>query len=193
VPGWRTRWPLQVAAFKPDIVVMLVGGQDAFDRRINGQVIKFDTPAGASLAESDEKEAVKLLSARGARVVVLTTPYYVLGWPQKVQVDRSPLYKPWTDMYNGYQRTVVKQAGGKVAILDLNRLLDPAGVWTDTVDGIQVRTFDKCHLSTAGSNFVAQWLTPQLAKLAPQSAIPISGVHGLAVATIAIPQALQNH
>jgi peptidoglycan/LPS O-acetylase OafA/YrhL/lysophospholipase L1-like esterase len=192
-PGWRTRWPLQVAAFKPDIVIMLVGGQDMFDRRINGQVIKFDTPAGAALAESDESQAIKLLSARGARVVVLTTPYYVLGWPQQVEVDRSPLYKPWTDMYNGYQRAVAKQAGGKVAILDLNRLLDPNGVWTDTVDGIQVRTFDKCHLSTAGANFVAKWLTPQLAKLAPQAAKPISGAHGLAVATTSIRLGLLRH
>jgi peptidoglycan/LPS O-acetylase OafA/YrhL/lysophospholipase L1-like esterase len=192
VPGWRTRWPLQVAAFKPDIVVMLVGGQDMFDRRINGQVTRFDTAAGATLAESDEATAVKLLSARGARVVVLTTPYYVLGWPQRVVVNRSPLYKPWTDMYNGYQRAVAKNGGGKVAILDLNRLLDPNGVWTDTVDGIQVRTFDKCHLSTAGANFVAKWLSPQLAKLAPQPTNPISGGHGLVAATIATPQALPH-
>jgi len=193
IPGWRTRWPLQVAAFKPDIVLMLVGGQDMFDRRINGQVTKFDTPAGATLAENDESEAVKLLSAKGARVVLLTTPYYVLGWPQRVVVERSPLYKPWTDMYNNDQRAVALRAGGKVAILDLNRLLDPDGVWTDTVNGIQVRTFDKCHLSDAGAAFVAKWLAPQLAKLAPKAATPVSGVHGLAAATIATPRAPQNH
>jgi len=124
---------------------------------------------------------------------LLTTPYYVLGWPQQVQVDRSPLFKSWTDLYNNDQRAVALRAGGKVAILDLNRLLDPAGVWTDTVDGIQVRTFDKCHLSSAGSAFVAQWLAPQLPKLAPQAITPISGVHELAIAAPTATQLAPQH
>ena len=46
LPAWRERWPRQVAQFRPDVVVMLVGAQDTFDRRINGSVVEFDTSGG---------------------------------------------------------------------------------------------------------------------------------------------------
>ena len=46
--------------------------------------------------------------------------------------------------------------------VDLNKYIDPDGVWTDTVNGVKVRTFDKMHLSAAGAQYVATWLMPQL-------------------------------
>ena len=52
LPAWRQRWPQQLAQFQPDVVVMLVGAQDTFDRRINGTVVKFDTTEGARLAHA---------------------------------------------------------------------------------------------------------------------------------------------
>ena len=35
LPGWRERWPRQIARSDPDVVVVLFGAQDAFDRRID--------------------------------------------------------------------------------------------------------------------------------------------------------------
>jgi lysophospholipase L1-like esterase len=174
LPGWRQRWPGELSAYRPDIVVGLFGAQDAFDRRINNRVYKFDTPDGAALARTDLTVATKLLSSRGAHVVLLSTPYYVLGWPQKVQVERSPLFAPWIDRYNGIERSVAQQDPRDVSIVDLNRYLDPDGHWTDTVDGIKVRTFDRCHLSLQGAAFVAKWLTPKLAPLRSDALKPKS-------------------
>ena len=161
-PPWRARWPLQVAAFRPDVVVMLVGAQDAFDRRIDGQVVKFDTLAGTLLARHDLDEAIAVLGAGGARVVVLTTPYYVLGWPMRIDEHRSSMYAPWIDRYNSIQRSAVLAAGGTAEIRDLNQLLGPDGIWTDTVAGIRVRHRDRMHLSPEGAAFVARWLAPTL-------------------------------
>jgi lysophospholipase L1-like esterase len=169
LPGWRQRWPGEIAAFKPDIVVGLFGGQDAFDRRIDGRVIRFDTPDGAALAHEELQGAVNILSSRGAHVVLLSTPYYVLGWPQKVQVDRSTLNPLWINRYNGFEHDIAEAQPRRVTLLNLNHYLDPEGHWTDTVDGIKVRTFDKCHLSPAGAAFVAKWLTPQLASYQPNA------------------------
>jgi peptidoglycan/LPS O-acetylase OafA/YrhL/lysophospholipase L1-like esterase len=171
LPGWRDRWPGEVKAYHPDLVVGLFGAQDAFDRRINGQVVKFDTPGGAKLAQSDLEGAMSLLSSRGAHVVLLTTPYYVLGWPQKVQVERSPLFAPWVNRYNDIERSVAQEQSKRVSVVDLNHFLDPAGHWTDTVDGVKVRTFDRCHLSLQGAAFVAKWLTPKLADIAAAATI----------------------
>jgi hypothetical protein len=47
-------------------------------------------------------------------------------------------------------------------IIDLNRYLAPERTWTDTVAGIKVRSFDRCHLSPEGADFVAAWLVPRL-------------------------------
>jgi hypothetical protein len=174
LPGWRERWPKQVVLFHPDVVVMLVGAQDAFDRRINGNVVRFDTPAGATLAEQDLHDAIGVLGAGGAKIVLLTTPYYVLGWPQKVEVARSPLHEPWIDRYNALERAVAAQNAARVSVLDLNRYIDPSGRWTDMVNGIKVRTFDRCHLSDAGATYVATWLTPQLLSI-PLPPLPRSG------------------
>jgi lysophospholipase L1-like esterase len=147
----------------------LFGGQDAFDRRIDGRVIRFDTPDGAALAHEELQGAVNILSSRGAHVVLLSTPYYVLGWPQKVQVDRSTLNPLWINRYNGFEHDIAEAQPRRVTLLNLNHYLDPEGHWTDTVDGIKVRTFDKCHLSPAGAAFVAKWLTPQLASYQPNA------------------------
>jgi len=165
LPGWRDRWPHELKVFRPDIVVGLFGAQDAFDRRMNGHVVHFDTPDGSALAMHDLQSATTMLSSRGAHVVLLTTPYYVMGWPQKVQIERSPLNAPWIDRYNLLQRGVARRSDGRVSVVDLNRYLDPDGHWTDTVAGIKVRTFDRCHLSPEGAAYVAQWLTPKLPKL----------------------------
>jgi peptidoglycan/LPS O-acetylase OafA/YrhL len=165
LPGWRDRWPHELRVFRPDIVVGLFGAQDAFDRRVNGHIVHFDTPDGNALATQDLRSATTLLSSQGAHVVLLTTPYYVMGWPQKVEIERSPLNAPWIDRYNLLQRGVARHSGGRVSVVDLNRYLDPDGHWTDTVGGIKVRAFDRCHLSPQGAAFVAQWLTPKLPKL----------------------------
>jgi peptidoglycan/LPS O-acetylase OafA/YrhL/lysophospholipase L1-like esterase len=162
IPGWRERWPSQVKAYDPDIVVGLFGAQDAFDRRFGDHVVKFDTPEGFELARTEMQGAIDTLSASGAHVVMLTTPYYVLGWPQKVEIDRSPLNEPWIDQYNLLLYEVAAANADRVTLLDLNQLLGPNDTWTDTVDGVEVRSFDRCHLSEAGADFVAKWLVRQV-------------------------------
>ncbi len=165
-PGWRQRWPLQVSQFDPDVVVALLGTDDAFDRRIDGQEVDFDTPQGDDLTRGDLQDAFGVLSAGGARVVALTTPYHVIGWPRQVRVDRSSYNPTWVDRWNNDLRAVATRNPGTVSIADLNHLLCPNGAWTDSVNGVDVRTYDKMHLSDAGADLVASWLGPQLVRLA---------------------------
>jgi peptidoglycan/LPS O-acetylase OafA/YrhL/lysophospholipase L1-like esterase len=162
VPGWRERWPQQLDVFRPDIVVTLFGGQDAFDRRIDGQVTEYDTPEGEALAQQDLEDAVDTLSSRGAHVALLSVPYYRLGWPMKIDRERSPFNETWVDSYNAVQQRVQEERAGAVSVLDLNTYIDPDGTWTDTVDGVPVRLFDLVHLSDEGADFVSRWLAPQL-------------------------------
>lgn len=52
------------------------------------------------------------------------------------------------------------------SIIDFNRFLCPEGKWTDSINGVIVRKFDKMHLSDEGADMAAAWLAPQLVHLA---------------------------
>ena len=161
LPAWRARWKLHVAEFQPDVVILPMSAHDAVDRRIDGQQIAFDSEAGAELERKDLRDAVTVLSSRGARVVLLTAPYFRQPWRLPVDPERSAFNNRWVDRMNGAAVEVATAEPDHATLLDLNSLLDPEGHWTDTVNGISVRAPDTVHVSDAGSDFVAGWLVPQ--------------------------------
>ncbi len=178
-PGWRDRWPQHIADWNPDVVVALLGAQDTFDRRIDGNVLRFDEPGGEQLALDELQQAVDIFDSRGARVVFLTAPYYVPGWPQQIDLDRSQYNPAWIDRWNALLRETAARNPGKVKVLDLNKVLDPSGHWTDSVDGVTVRISDKMHLTVAGAELAAAALVPQMLTVtgngppnAPPTSIP---------------------
>jgi peptidoglycan/LPS O-acetylase OafA/YrhL len=164
-PGWRDRWPAEVAQWNPKVVVVLLGAQDTFDRRVGGKVFPFDQAGGQQLAMGELQQAVNILGKNGAQVVFLTAPYYVLGWPEQIVVNRSHLNPAWIDRWNGFLRDAAAVNPGNVTVLDLNKVLDPEGHWTDTVDGVTVRVSDRMHLTTQGADLAAQALMPQILPL----------------------------
>jgi peptidoglycan/LPS O-acetylase OafA/YrhL/lysophospholipase L1-like esterase len=180
VPGWRERWPSQVEQFDPDVVITLFGAQDAFDRRVDGAELAFDTPPGAALAERDLQAAVTALSSSGAQVVLLTAPYYRLCCPMKIDEPRSPMNEAWITRYNERQLEVARRNPTRARLVDLNQYLGPEGTWTDTVGAVKVRSFDRSHLSEEGADLVASWLVPQLLELARPSHAASSSTHAAA-------------
>jgi hypothetical protein len=67
---------------------------------------------------------VGVLSSRGGRVILLTTPYYSTG--------EQPDGQPWpedepsrVDKYNALLREVASENPTKVFVLDLNSIVDP--------------------------------------------------------------------
>ncbi len=171
-PGWRTRWPAEVAQWNPQLAVVLLGAQDTFDRRVDGRVSPFDAPSGQELAMGELQQAIDILTKNGAHVVFLTTPYYVMGWPEQIVVNRSRLNPAWIDRWNGFLRDTAAANPGKVTVADLNKVLDPDGHWTDTVDGITVRISDRMHLTAEGADLAAQDLMPQILAALPPPAPP---------------------
>jgi peptidoglycan/LPS O-acetylase OafA/YrhL len=176
-PGWRERWPEQTARFHPDVVVVLLGTQDTVDRRINNTLVNFDTAAGKALAEEELTDAVTIFTEQHARVVFLLTPYYVQGWPMKVDPPRSIFNSKWIDEWNAIERDVARRSRGRVSWLDLNHYIDPGGTWTDTVNGVKVRGFDRMHLSRDGADYVGKWIVPALSRDATDAvSAPAPGV-----------------
>ena len=161
-PRWHERWPQHITEYHPDVVVALLGTHDTFDRLINGHDVRFDSAEGARLARDELQQAVDLLSVEGAPIVLLTSPYHMMGWPQPITVSRSQYNPKWIDHWNDLLRQTADTNPGRVQVLDLNRFLDPNGRWTDTVNDVHVRGPDLMHLNDAGADVTAQWLLPQL-------------------------------
>ena len=167
VPTWRTRWPQEIAQWRPDIVIMLMGG--TYDRRIDGHVVLYDTPQGSALARADLDAGVRIFTAAGAHVVLLTTLYGRLGWPiPGFDQQRSGFNNAWVDRWNTMEREVAATDPG-VTLVDLNALLDPGGQFAATINGTQTRV-DGVHLTPQVSDLAAAWVLPQLPTTAPTSA-----------------------
>jgi hypothetical protein len=164
--NWRERWPAELQEFQPDIVVMLVGAWDILDREVDGHVVRFGSAEYDSSFLHQLDDATNLLGSTGAKVVVLTTPFF--SRPELVgETGREwPEYDPWrVDRVNSLYREFLENHPGRYRIVDLNKFVSPQGRFTDELDG-QVIRGDGVHFNTAGSNLVVSWLTPQLQEVA---------------------------
>jgi hypothetical protein len=53
----------------------------------------------------------------------------------------------------------------RVALIDLNKLLDPRGVYQPVVDGVTVRSTDGVHLTKAAGEWLQAIILPTVATL----------------------------
>jgi len=161
---WPTTWAQQVAADKPDEVLLLVGRWETMDRVHDGQWMHLGDPAYDSYLATELDTAIPLLGATGVRVVAATEPYNRRG----EQPDGS-LYPEDQPERVMRWNTLLDQAAGRhrgTAILDLNTKLGPNRTYTATVDGITVRS-DGVHLTPAGVTWLTPWLIAALQAAKP--------------------------
>lgn len=162
---WQARWTPDLDTFQPQLVVLLVGAWDLLDRKVNGQWLRVGTVEYDDYFISQLDQVSQLLSSRGAKLVVLTTPFFER--PELVGSGRDyPEYAPWrVDRINALYRDYLALHPGRFTLLDLNAKVSPHGRFADEIDGIQVRG-DGVHFTQAGATWVAKWLAPQLVQVA---------------------------
>ena len=163
---WHTRWLQFVDEFQPEVVVLLVGAWDVLDRRIDGQWFRLGTVEYDRYFLSELDQATQMLGSRGAKVVVLTTPFFER--PELVtETGREwPEYDPWrVDRINALYRDFSIAHPGRFTLLDLNRYVSPHGKFADAINGVTIRG-DGVHFTTEGAVYVDRWLAPQLVAVA---------------------------
>ena len=154
LPPWRERWASAVALYRPDIVIMMT--TSIVDRRIDGNEIPFDTDAGLELSRSEVRDAIDVLGAHGATVVLPTRPYSRLGWPVAgMNLARSGFNDRWMDLWN------IDVLGAfsndpTARVVDLNGFVNPGGVvdLSGRPDGV--------HFDAGAADAIAAWLVPRL-------------------------------
>lgn len=143
------RWQAEIAGFDPDVVLVAASVFDANDREVEGIAYEFGAPEGNEFWLRELQDAVDLFSARGASIVMLTTPYVDEGW--------------LTDETIAWLNSLFGQAVGRnrtrATIVDLNGFVAAAEPVWDQDGGEDMRP-DGIHFGGAGSELVAEWLAP---------------------------------
>ena len=166
--AWPQQWAAHIGRDDPDVVLLTIGRWEVMDRFHAGRWTRLGDPAFDRYLEQEVEEAVRILAARDAVVVVTTAPYFLRGerpdggtWPEDdpARVDR----------FNAILRRVAARHPNDVAVLDLNAQTSRGGRYTPVIDGVSLR-FDGVHFSPEGSRWLAPWLFGALTEVAPPSA-----------------------
>ena len=161
-------WPVyraeDVKKYDPDVAVLLTGRWEILDRVFNGQWMHIGEPVYDNYLASRLDQAINILSAGGAKVLVLTTPCFA---PQE-QADGTIF--PFDDparlaRYNQLLRAAVARNPTKASIGDLYSMLCPGKQYSATVNGVVARMTDGVHITEAGGQYVAGLLQSQLVSL----------------------------
>jgi peptidoglycan/LPS O-acetylase OafA/YrhL len=155
--GWQQKWPTFVAKDKPQVVALLLGRWEVVDHYYEGQWTHIGEPLWDDHLEAQLDEAIGILSAGGAKVMLFTMPY--VDPAEAPDGSTYPENQPArADAYNALVRKVAAGHPGTVTVWDLNKALDPDGHFTSTVDGLTVRWSDGIHISYSAG----EWLRPQI-------------------------------
>jgi peptidoglycan/LPS O-acetylase OafA/YrhL len=164
-PAWPTIWRKGLDADDPDVSVILLDRWELMDRRIDGAYHHVGEPVFDAYLTTQLDQAVSVVGAKGARIVLLTAPY-----THRAERPDGGLYgedqPARVDAWNALLRAEAAKHPDTVTVLDLNRVVCPDGAFTWTINGMRVRS-DGLHFTPAAvQKLIAPWLLPQLARLA---------------------------
>jgi hypothetical protein len=174
------QWRKWVDAYNPDVVLYVARGE-TFNQTVGGQWENLGQPSFDAYVSQRLRDAVSVLGAKGATVVLGTTPYYDSGespagstWPEdapsRVQIDNATIRAVSTSTKSG--------SGNQVYVFDLNQVVSPHGKFSATVGGVNVRCADGVHFSRSGGIFVGERLLPDLVTLGQAHAVSSPGGGG---------------
>ncbi len=168
-PCWEYQqgWMTDIAAFHPDIVVMVFGAMDSLDREVNGTLLATGTPEWEAFVTDGLQRQVQAFLSQGTKVALLTFPcskpaaFALLPDPEGMEQDTYRRINALDDLF----RRFAAAHPDEVTLIDLNHFACPEDHFTDVViDGVKMRD-DGLHFTPQGSTVVANWLAPQLVQI----------------------------
>jgi hypothetical protein len=164
-PAWPAIWRKGLDADDPDVSVILLDRWELMDRKLDGAYHHVGEPVFDAYLTTQLDQAVSIVDAKGARVVLLTAPY-----THRAERPDGGLYNEdqpaRVDAWNALLRAEAVGHPATVTVLDLNKVVCPDGTFTWSINGMRVRS-DGLHFTPAAvQKLIAPWLLPQLARLA---------------------------
>ncbi|MGD0391779.1 MAG: acyltransferase family protein [Acidimicrobiales bacterium] len=158
---WTAAWADWVRQLKPNVVVLLAGGGEVLDREFEGHMTNILHPVFAAYVKSQLEKAVRIATAGGALMVLMTKPCQSTG----EQLDGEP----WPDdssarqgVYNSLLRQVAAEHPNQVYVQDLNSYVCPGGKYTEDLNGVPVRESDGIHFQYQESGVGGDYLAPAI-------------------------------
>jgi hypothetical protein len=145
--------------FDPDATVLVVGGAELFDRRIDGRVLPAGSPDLTRMLRDRLDRARRILGSDGTKLILTTVPCsdpaptFGDGW---AAVRRDPTRVRWV---NSVLRDFAARHPRDVRIADLDAVLCPAGNPHPQRAGTALRP-DGVTLSGVGQGAVWLWIAP---------------------------------
>lgn len=148
---WEPRWTDEIARERPDLVVLMLGLGELYDRWVDGEVIRFGTPAYRDwlFGEIDaRRDAVAASSRNFALTTALCMRISSDAASQTTDIANDPQRLAWL---NDTIRSYADERPG-VGLIDLNATICSNG-YTEEADGVTLRD-DGLHLSEPGAVLV---------------------------------------
>ncbi|MHB8262337.1 MAG: DUF459 domain-containing protein [Acidimicrobiales bacterium] len=162
-PQWETLYQAYVNQVNPQVVVLGLGRWETVNRMYDGQWMYLGEPAYDAYVKAQVTKAVEILASRGARIALLTSPYFD-EQPPPPSGGTWPEDSPSrVQEFNQIISEVAGEFPGIVQVIDFGQHLSPGNQYAQYINGIQVRTSDGVHITLAGGEWVASWLLPQVA------------------------------
>jgi lysophospholipase L1-like esterase len=162
--AWRADRGHWLHEFRPQVVAVLSGVWDVYDRAVDGQVLTFASPEFDRWYARGLDALIAELSSTGARVALLTAPCNDRPDPNGAVLPENDPVR--TEHLNELFRAAARRNPRRSALVDLNRFLCPGGAYVAARNGVTLRRDDGVHFSFDGAALTGKWLLPRLQKLA---------------------------
>jgi hypothetical protein len=157
-------WPAKVAEFDPDVVVMLTGPWEIYDRSFGGgDPVRPGDPEFNRWLTDEFIRAADVLSTGGADIVWLTSPCIT-------ETDRAGTFEGAEVFDPERTRILNEEIIGAVAarrpdavtVRDLFGLLCPPGGYSGQVGPVEDGRPDGLHFADEAKPWLADWMMPKL-------------------------------
>jgi peptidoglycan/LPS O-acetylase OafA/YrhL len=156
------QWRVWIDRYRPDVVIYL-GRVELMNQDFDGSWTSITSPPFDQFLRSQLNRGVSILSSRGARVVLMTSPYY----DSTVQTGGAmvPEDNPARVVEDDRILEQVTKSHHDVTLFPLGNLVTPGDQYHQDVDGVNMRCEDGVHFSADAGEVVAPRLLPLLARL----------------------------
>jgi hypothetical protein len=159
---WPAQWQGYIAETTPVVSVVVFDVFVVQDIEVDGTSLAFGTKESDRYLLDQLDRGVDILREQDGKVVLLTAPYnqrpVTVGQPSIWDEDDPARIDHWNALLRRYLK---KRADAGVTLVDLNKHVSPDGVYSNTLDGVELR-YDGIHFHPDAAELIFQWLLPQL-------------------------------